>query len=502
MNSEQLHQRLASRAREIIFGPKADRSIEEELSYAVEVDRAHLVMLLEQNILDPAPTLQLLQAIEDLRDSHYVPLLGQSAPQGLFFLLENYLIETQGAAVGGLLQTARSRNDLNATTLRLRLRGPYLRLMTEALRLLETLVRFAHRYRTTVMPAYTHFQPAVPVTYGHYLAGIGLAIGRDLRGLVAASDDLQRCPLGAGAIGGTTIPINPHRTAELLGFESPSLNSIDAVASRDIVLRLLSSGAILGLTLSRFAADLLLWTTQEFGFIVLPDGLVGVSSMMPQKRNPFLLEHIQGRSSSVIAGFIGAAISMHAKPFTNSAAVGTEAIRQIWSPLQDLTDAIELVRLVVSAAQPRPKAMLRRAEESYTVATELTNRLTLAGMDFRSSHRWVSKTVKAAIAAGKKRLDVAVVSHLPERRKVNTDHLDPISIVKKSVYGGGPAETSIESCLEKIRENIGEVVWQLKHLRSLWFSSKIGLTKTVAQLLGRVAVKVGQNSEKIKQYIK
>src|SRR5262249_17458275 len=200
-----------------------------------------------------------------------------------------------------------ARNDLNATVLRIRLRQPILRLLSESLRLQAVLLRRARKFRRIVMPAYTHYQAAVPVTYGHYLAGVAGALERDILGLIEGSRELDFCPLGAGSVGGTTLPIDQQRTASLLGFSGPVLHSIDAVASRDIVTRMLAAISILGITLSRLAADLLLWTTSEFGFLKLPDRLVGSSSMMPQKRNPFILEHVQGRSAAAIGAFVAAA---------------------------------------------------------------------------------------------------------------------------------------------------------------------------------------------------
>ena len=164
------------------------------------------------------------------------------------------------------------------------------------------------------MPGYTHYQAAVPTTYGHHLGGVAGAIDRDLEALAAASAGLDTSPLGAGVGHGTTQPIAPVRTAALLGFERPAPHSLDAVASRDVVLRLLAAAAVLGVTASRLAADLLLWTTAEFAFLELPDELVGSSSAMPQKRNPFLLEHVKGRSARAAGAFVAAATAMHASP--------------------------------------------------------------------------------------------------------------------------------------------------------------------------------------------
>jgi argininosuccinate lyase len=452
-NTGRILKGLTPTARRILFGATADATIDSELKYLTEVDLAHLVMLAERGIVKRTQASALLIAIKELRACDFAPLRGQSAPRGLYLLYENYLMEKLGAETGGILQTARSRNDLNATVLLLRLRKPYHRLLGEALRLQAVLLRRAKQFEGVVMPAYTHYQAAVPITYGHYLAGIASAHARDISGLIEAGSGLNHCPLGAGAVGGTSLPIDQNRTSSMLGFQQPVPNSIDAVASRDIVVRLLASGTILGITLSRLAADLLLWTTSEFGFIALPDHLVGSSSMMPQKRNPFILEHVKGRSGSILGGFVSAATAMHGTAFTNSIDVGTEAAGHIWRSLQSITEAITLARLVVDGARPQSGAMLQRAAEGYTTATELANRLMTDGeMAFRVAHRTVGAIVREAIDRGGESLQEAANRSLnKEKQAVSLKDLNPESVAQASTYGGGPGKDSLRACIESLQ---------------------------------------------------
>lgn len=454
-NTGRILRGLTPAARKILFGATVDASIDADFSYATQVDCAHLLTLAECGIIERGRVARLLQEIEALRASNFAPLRSLSAPRGLFLLYEDYLIEKLGAETGGVLQTARSRNDLNATVLRVRLRTPYLRLLDEALRLQAVLIRRARRFARVVMPAYTHYQAAVPITYGHYLAGLAQAVGRDIAALFCAGSDLRFCPLGAGAVGGTSLPIDTARTATLLGFERPTANSVDAVGARDLILRLLSAQAIFGVTLSRLAADFLLWSTVEFGFLTFPDELVGSSSMMPQKRNPFLLEHVQGRSALALGAFVAAASAMHAKPFTNSIAVGTEAVSPIWKALQDTTEATILARLSVAGAQPEREAMLRRATDGYTQATELANRLALGGeVSFRTAHRSVGAIIRQAIERGGEPLHHAVARWQEEGgQSVSLEGLDPDSIAAATIYGGGPGTASHEEHLKELVNN-------------------------------------------------
>ena len=475
---------LDRRARRIVFGDHADRAIDDELPHYVRIDRAHLVMLLEAGLLPQGAGRRLLAVMGDLADQDYAPLRGRPAPRGLYLLYENHLVETLGEEAGGAVHLGRSRNDINATVLRLRLRTAYGRLAREILRLLAVLVRRAERHAALTMPVYTHFQAALPVTYGHYLAGVAVALGRDLRGIEDAARELDRCPLGAGAAGGTTVPIDPERTARLLGFEAGVLHSIDAVASRDLVLRLLSAASILGVSLSRLAADLQLWSTAEFGFVRFPDELVCSSSMMPQKRNAFLLEHVKGRGGAPLGAFTAAAMAMHATPFSNSVAVGTEGVKPLWGALEEVTESVLLARLLVAGAEPRPEAMRRRAEEGFTVATELANRLVReTGMSFRRAHHRVGEAVTAAAERGEPLERAAAALFREHGLEVEAAWVDPAAVASSAEYGGGPAEASLRRIVASLRRDWSDAARRLRERQRRWSEGERALDVAVASVL-------------------
>ena len=475
---------LDPRARRIVFGDDADRAIRDELPSYVRIDRAHLVMLVERGILEPARGRRLLAAMDRLVAEDYAPLKGRAAPRGLYLLYESWLVETLGEETGGAVHLARSRNDINATVLRLRLREPYGRLVGEVLRLLAVLVRRAERHAATTMPVYTHYQAALPVTYGHYLAGVALALLRDLHGIEAAAAGLDRCPLGAGAAGGTTVPIDAERTAALLGFAEGVLHSIDAVASRDLVLRLLSATSVLGVTLSRLATDLQLWSTAEFDLVGFPDTLVGSSSMLPQKRNAFLLEHVQGRAGAPLGAFTAAAVAMHATPFSNSVAVGTEGVRPLWGALEGVTEAVVLSRLVVAGAEPRPERMRRRADEGFTAATELANRLVLeTGMSFRRAHHRVGERVTEAAARGEPLAEAAGALFSELGIDADAAGLDPASVADAAAHGGGPAEVALRRAVAELRREWSAAARRLHARRERWREGDRALDAAAAGVL-------------------
>lgn len=460
-------------AHRIVYGADPGAGAAAELRLISEVDRAHLVMLAERGIVEAARAAALLAQIERLRGDHFAQLRDRPMPRGLYLAYERLLADLLGDQTAGVLHTGRSRNDLNATTTRLRTRGACVPLLEAVAALARTLLDRSAEHQRTVMPAYTHRQPAVPITYGHYLAGAAASIIRGHADLLTAGAELESCPLGAGAVGGTSIPIDPSRTAELLGFSGPAVNSVDAVASRDYALRLLAAAATLGVTLTRVTHDLGNWTSEESSMLRLADDLVGSSSMMPQKRNPFLLENIHGKATASLGHYVSAATAMATAGYTNAISVGTEAIRQLWPALQDTTDAATLLRLVINGATPDKQQMLRRAADGFTAATYYAERLTAEGMPFRTAHHHVGRTVLAAIAAG-----------APLRaEELDGLDLDPATVAEAAAYGGGPGGGSIEQAVAALCAQLDRQHNIAAERMTRWAGAASVLDKAVRQVM-------------------
>ncbi|HEV7864245.1 MAG TPA: lyase family protein [Acidimicrobiia bacterium] len=455
---------LTPTARRIVFGEPAPGP--SELALVSQVDRAHLVMLAEQGLVERDAAAALLVEIEVLRAGRFTALDGVEARRGRYLLYEDWLAARLGERTAGILRTGRSRNDLNATVLLLRLRPTVERLLSETLRLQAGLLAGARRHRDTVMPAYTHYQAAVPTTYGHHLGGVARAIDRDVEALTASAAGLDTSPLGAGTGHGSALPIAPARTAALLGFERPAPPALDAVASRDIVLRLLAGAAVLGVTASRLAADLLLWTTAEFAFLELPDELVGSSSAMPQKRNPFLLEHVKGRSARAAGAFVAAATAMHATPFANSVAVGTEGCAGVVEALEATSDSVTLLRLVVAGARPRPAAMLARAVSGQTTATAWAERFVAEeGLSFREAHQRVGQ----------------LLTHGDESDRPAASGLDPGRVARAARFGAGPGAPP---ALDDLRRRRAIAAGDLAERAHRWRRADNDLVAAVAAIIG------------------
>lgn len=455
-----------------------------ELRPTSQVDRAHVVMLCEQGVIRRETAARLLAGIEELRAADFAPLRHLPAPRGRYLAYEGHLVESLGEETGGVLHSGRSRNDLNATVLRLQLRRPYDRLLAETDALGRVLVERGRRWRTTVMPAYTHHQPAVPITYGHYLAGVGAALVRDLDQLDHAGSELDENPLGAGATGGTTLPVDPARTTELLGFTAPLANSLHAVASRDVVLRLLAACTVLGVLLTRTSHDLQSWTSAENPLLRLPDDLVGSSSMMPQKRNPFLLENIQGKAAGALGALTAATVAMSTARYTNAIAVGTEAVGHLWPALEATTDAVVLLRLMFEGAEPDRDTMLRRATDGHTAATALAERLVVAGVPFRTAHHLVGGISSVALATGRAFEDIAA-ERLSDRPRALLDALDPASVAAAAGSGGGPAPASVTAALDDVAGGLDRLSAAADVRRAQWATAERALDDAVSTLIRR-----------------
>ncbi|WP_194924842.1 lyase family protein [Catenulispora pinisilvae] len=465
---------LNPQAHAIVYGADPAADAAEELRLISEVDRAHLVMLTERGVIAAAHSARLLAQIERLRGTDFAQLRDRPMPRGVYLAYEGLLSELLGDEVGGVLHTGRSRNDLGATTVRLRAREHCVGLLDAVDALAESLLDRAVKYQDVVMPAYTHGQPAVPITFGHYLVGVAASVVRGYTDLVAAGAEIEVNPLGAGAVGGTSVPIDPARTAELLGFTGVAVNSVDAVASRDFALRLLAGISTLGVTVTRVARDLSVWTSEESGLLHLADDLVGSSSMMPQKRNPFLLEYIQGKASASLGYYVGAASAMASAGYTNAIAVGTEAMRQLWPGLREGAAAATLLRLVVDGATPDEQRMNRRAADGFTAATYLAERLVAAGVPFRTAHHEVGRRVLAALDAGAP-LDADGAS--------GTD-LDPAAVAAASAYGGGPGGGTVVRAVDLLRERMSGPRGLLAARRGRWAEAAAMLDEAARTIVG------------------
>ncbi|MFC8451312.1 argininosuccinate lyase [Kitasatospora sp. NPDC057223] len=489
---------LSPRAARVVFGTDADAAIDAELPYITTIDQAHIVMLDEQRLISTKAAAGLLGEIRALRADGFAALRGRAAPRGVYLLYESYLIDRLGADVGGVLHTGRSRNDLKATMHKLRMRAALDETLRGLVRLQALLLGRARAYRETVMPVYSQFQPSVPASYGWYLLGVAESLDRDIAGLVEAGSGLGECPLGAAGGAGTDVPIDPALTARLLGFAEPVEHAGYAIASRDTLLRTLSAAVLAGLTLSRLATDLQLWSMPELDMVDFPDSLVGSSSAMPQKRNPFLLEHLKGGASALAGAWTTAVGCMTSTPFGNSVEVTTEGVAPVWPALDQLHDMAQLSIAVVAGARPRPEHMLDHAHRGFTVATAVANRLVAQGVPFRVAHSVTGRLVTELIAGGASSFAAVAPEVLSDRLsamlgtvtpgtvvRISAADVDPAAVAAATGSGGGPGPAPFAAAhtrlLHRWRERVDRLTAAARDLRA----AEDGLTQAVEALLER-----------------
>ena len=313
--------------------------------------------------------------------------------------VEGRLTEMIGAPAGRL-HTARSRNDQVATDFRLYVRD-WIDAADTALAALQIeLARKADAHFDTVMPGFTHLQPAQPVTFGHHLLAYVEMLARDRGRLADARTRLNQSPLGSAALAGTSFPIDRHMTAAALGFDAPTANSLDAVSDRDFVLETLAAASICAMHLSRFAEEIVLWSTPQFGFIRLSDRFTTGSSIMPQKRNPDAAELVRAKVGRIAGAFQALLIVMKGLPLTYSKDM-QEDKEVTFDALSSLRLAIAAMTGIVGDMEPNAPAMAAAAGSGYATATDLADWLVRTlNMPFREAHHVTGRIVAAAETGG------------------------------------------------------------------------------------------------------
>src|SRR6266700_92786 len=335
------------------------------LDYMLEVDYAHALMLAEQGIITADEARSLFAALDGVDRVSVRACLYDGACEDLFFHIEGLITTACGDDVAGGLHTARSRNDIDVTIYRMRLRQDTLVVTRAAMDLRREVLNIVERHHDTLIPAYTHTQPAQPTTLAHYLLAMAEVLGRDIERLRRAFEGINHSPLGACAITTTGFPINRARTAELLGFDGPTTNSYASIGAIDYFTELLASMSVLLINVGRFVQDFLLLAMQEFDGIRLSDGYVQTSSIMPQKRNPVALEHVRILASKALGQATAVFISAHNTPFGDINDVEDDLQPLIANTLRDATRSLSLFAAALSTATFNTETLRRRASEGF-----------------------------------------------------------------------------------------------------------------------------------------
>ena len=312
--------------------------------------------------------------------------------------IEARLVQLVGDA-GKRLHTGRSRNDQVATDVRLWLRGEIDLIDALLTELQRALVDLAERNADVVMPGFTHLQVAQPVTFGHHMLAYVEMFARDAERLADARKRVNRLPLGAAALAGTSYPLDRERVARTLGMEGVCQNSLDAVSDRDFAIEFSAAASLVMVHVSRLAEELILWMTQNFGFIELADRFCTGSSIMPQKKNPDVPELARGKTGRVVGHLVALITLMKGQPLAYNKD-NQEDKEPLFDTVDTLRDTLRIMAEMVGGITVKPEAMERAALRGHATATDLADYLVKKGLPFRDAHEVVAHAVKSAIAQG------------------------------------------------------------------------------------------------------
>ncbi len=483
--SKMLHGgRLASVRDDVAHFTSSIKDDAKLVTAVVAINKAHVIMLMEQKIIKAQDGAKLLIALT----KHSKIQLDLSA-EDVHMVVEEAVLNETGPEVGGNLHVAKSRNDQVATAIRMELRRELVEMMFHVLQMQESLLGTASKHVDTVILEYTHLQAAQPVTFAHYLLSFIDSLTRDFQRLMGAFERVNLCPLGAGALATTSFPINRKRTAELLGFNGVLENSIDAVGSRDFILETLSALTLIAVNLSRLAEDLIIWGSTEFSTIELPDEFTSTSSIMPQKKNPEVLEVIRARASGVLGDFVAATAMVKSLPTTYNLDF-QEVTPKLWSSIDTISTSFSLFAKLIPNLKVSKDAP-DKSSAGFVGATELANMLvSKCNVPFRTAHKIVGTLVKSLIDSKQTLLDATpeLLTKIAEKTadlKLSVKEKDiilctnPHKLVETYKVQGGPSPVEVKRVLKQRKKHLQNAKTYVSKLKQTLIDAENELESTV-----------------------
>ena len=417
---------------------------------------AHATMLAEQGILtdtDGKKIIEGLRQIEvEIEKGDFTWLI---AYEDVHMNIEARLIDLIGDS-GKRLHTGRSRNDQVATDMRLWLRGAIDVALTILQRLQLGLIDLSEREAYTIMPGFTHLQAAQPVTFGHHMLAWNEMLERDAGRLIDCRQRMNQCPLGAAALAGTSFPINRQRTAELLGFDSPTENSLDSVSDRDFGIEFVSTSSLIMMHLSRFSEELINWNSPAWQFIDLPDKFCTGSSIMPQKKNPDVPELIRGKSGRMFGHLISLLTLMKGQPLAYNKD-NQEDKEPLYDAADTLLGSLRAFADMVPALIVNRDVLKQAATQGFSTATDLADYLVRKELPFRDAHEVVGKAVALGIKT-KRDLSEMRLSELQSfSGLIDEDVFDVLTVegsVRSRDHRGGTAPKQVKAAAQRARKRV------------------------------------------------
>ena len=416
----------------------------------ITASKAHAKMLETIGIYNEVELNEVLKGLEEVMaeiESGSIVILPDD--EDVHTLVERRLTEITPA--GAKLHTGRSRNDQVVTDLRLWTKRVCSEIVNELISFQETLVAKAKSVEGLMMPAYTHLQQAQPVPVAHHLLAHGWAISRDIQRLIESRNRTDVSPLGAGALAGSSLPLDSHSVADELKFSTLFANSLDAVSDRDFVVDVLSAISLLGVHLSRLGEEVILWSSTEFNFIELDDAYATGSSMMPQKKNPDIAELARAKSGRLIGNLTSLLVSLKGIPLAYN--------KDLQEDKEALFDSVDTILSLLPAVDGMLETMIFNAERlndlatsPYMVTTDIAEWLVLKGIPFRQAHALVAGLVQEALSTGESLKELVVGHELLGAEAAKLFESDVIANIK-STHGSGSVK-QLEDQLSLFEENI------------------------------------------------
>ncbi len=426
--------------------------------YDIAGSIAHAAMLAGQNIISKSESMKIMAALKNIfRDMEKGKFKFNPSDEDIHMAIERELINRIGET-GGKLHSARSRNDQIVLDVRLFLRSEIMIIISFVSDLQMQLIKLAKREIKTIMPGYTHMQKAQPVLLSHYLLAFAEMFTRDVQRFNECRNRLNVLPLGAAALAGTGLPIDRNKTAKMLNFPAVSKNSMDTVADRDFVAEFIFAASLLMMHLSRFCEDLILWSSDEFGFVEISDAYTTGSSIMPQKKNPDVAELVRGKTARVYGDLFTIMTLLKGLPMAYNRDL-QEDKEPLFDAVDTVKDCLGIFTEMIVHTKFKADRMYQAAQGGFSTATEIAEYLVSRGIAFRQAHEIVGKIVAYCIK-NKKELKNLTLNEFKLFYQGFTEDIKKIIKLEKAVnsrkHAGGTATSAVLKRIEEFEKSFGK----------------------------------------------
>ena len=453
--------RLAEKPDAQAFAFQASINVDKRLVFDdITGSMAHAAMLGRQGIIPKESADKIARELQSIAEEIRSGALAiDTTPEDIHSFLEAVLTQRLGDD-GKMVHAGRSRNDQAVLDLRLYLKREVPLLQARLASAINALLDIAQSHLVNIMPGYTHLQRAQPVTLGHHLTAWCVALERDIRRFSGALSRLDECPLGSGALAGSTLPLERKSVAQELGFSRVCINSMDAVADRDFVLELSGACAITMIHLSRFCEDVVLWASEEFKFIELPESFSTGSSIMPQKKNPDFAELIRGKAARTTGNLVTLLTLLKGLPYAYNKDL-QEDKESLFDSMDTLNACLPIFAAMMKGARFNAKRMRASCTGGFLEATDTAEYLVRKGLPFRTAHETAALLVRDCIDAGRRHISGLSLRELKNRSELFEYDiyraLTPAACVRARSLPGGPAPKEVRRQIRALRKKISHV---------------------------------------------